>query len=699
MNKSKGIRILASVFMVCAGLFNGTTKADVDYLKILSPMPGSKVKDGELFIAVQLTDSQTFRKTSVRLMMDDYVINYQAKVTDKKVTLLYLDHLRAGKHHIKMNSQTSDGGQLAVLEWDFEIAKPVADSMQAAPAQLKKDYDITGFISLASRIDTATGPGKGLRQTPFANHEVSFNIEPRIKSVSFPISGYFTNTDYAYLQPRSKFRVGIKTNFLEAYYGDNFPMYDPVVISGIRVHGYEAILKLRRLTLSVVQGDLTRAVDGQILKVRKDTAFIPYNLRRDALRDSFYINPGVYRRSIIAARLNAGKEAEGSIFGISLLRAQDDTNSIKVGTAPKQNIAFGLDQAVISQNGVFRESAGFAMSMTTNDYSRKALTEDEIDTNLRQNTSINPAFFKNLIIINPSTEPLLPQRLSSASWFVKSSLKFLFNRLALDYHRTGPSYYSFGNPFMRNDIQEVSLADNMNFWKRRIGFQLKYMTNENNLYKQLTNRLVNNYYIASISFSPSPKLPQLFASFRENDRITTSYIESFYKITDKMLSYNGGASYRIPEGKSYATNLSVTYSGTVRNNSSLPDNNSRSDVIFATMQQSLAIPLILSVQYSKYNTTTVQGSILQKLNSYGGAISYNFKKPKITLGIAYNSNMNIATIYTSANSRNTLVLQYRQEISKHLNFTFEGGQSQYRDDIPNNRYDDFYGTGGLNILF
>ncbi len=701
MKKGNYILITIGIIVFGLGIYNGKTKADTDYLKILSPQNGAKVKDGELFIAVQLLDSETFKKSSVRLMMDGFIINFQAKVTDKKVTMLYLQHLRAGMHHLKMNAQTSDGGQLAVLEWDFEIVKSKLDSLGGdanAPQVAKRNFDITGFINMATRLDTATGPGKGLRQAPNANHEISFAVEPRFKSWSMPISGYFTNTDYAYLQPRSKFRIGIKNNLFEAYYGDHFPVYDPLVLNGVRVHGYEAILKLRRFSLLFVHGDLTRAVDGQILKVRKDTAFIPYNIRHDALRDSFYVNPGVYRRTMTAVRINAGKEQEGSIFGLTLLRAQDDTNSIKLGTAPKQNLAVSFDQSILSQNGVFRESAGFAMSMTTNDYTRAPFTRLELDTTLKQSLPIDPSFFKNLIIINPSTSPLLIQKLASATWFVKANLKWGFNKFAFDYHRVGPAYESFGNPFMRNDIEEVSIGDNMNFWKRRIGLQLKYVTNDNNLYNQLTNKVINNYYIANLSFSPHPRWPQAFAGFRENDRITTSYIEQDFKINDKLLTYNAGLNYRLQEGKA-ATNFNMMYSGTVRNNTALPDNNSNSSVIFATVQQNLNIPLSITGQYSNYNTITKAGGSLQKLNTFGGAIAYNFKKPKITVTAGYNSNKNEATLYTTSNSRNSLVLQYRQEINTHINFYIETGNSNYRDANPANKYNDYYGTANLNFIF
>ena len=701
MKKGKIINIITGIVVFCSGLFNGTSKADTDYLKILSPMNGAKVKDGELFIAVQLLDSETFKKSSVRLMMDGFIINFQAKVTDKKVTMLYLQHLRSGKHHLKMNAQTSDGGQLAVLEWDFEITSNAVDSAKmagATPSQIKRNWDINGFISMGTRLDTATGPGKGLRQAPRINNEVSFNIEPRFKSWSMPISGYWTNTDYAYLQPRSKFRIGLKNNKFEVYYGSNFPTYDAVVLNGVRVQGVEAIFKSPRLNISVVEGDLTRAVDGTVLKVRKDTAFIPYNIRTDSRRDSFYVNPGVYRRSVIAARINGGKEQEGSIFGITLLRSQDDTNSIRFGTGPMQNIVAGADQAIITQNGVFHESAGFAMSMTTNDYSRPALTRQEIDTTLKQNFSFDPSFFKGLIIINPSTSPLLIQKLASATWFVKSTLKLWFNRFSFDYHRVGPAYESFGNPFMRNDIQEVSLADNMNFWKRRIGVQVKVVTNGDNLYNQLTNKIINNYYIASLSLTPNPKWPQFFASYRENDRITTSYIESYYKITDKLLTYNAGFNYRLPEGKA-ATNFNIMYSGTVRNNNALPDDNSTSDVIFATIQQNLNVPLVLSVQYSNYNTITVGGGVLQRMNTVGGSVGYNFKKPKITITAGYNTNRNDATIYTTSNARNTLMMQYRQEISKYVSYSMEAGSTNYIDATPANKYNEYYGLANLNFMF
>jgi hypothetical protein len=687
------IKYLVTAIMLL-GFYTQLLKADTAYLEILSPKPNTTVKDGEVFIAIQLKDSVTFKKASVVLWLDGFIVNFQAKITDKKVTLLYLTHLKPGTHHVKLNAKASDGSILEPLEWDFNI-----QGAETAEEKKKvKNFDILGFVNLYSRFDTITGPGKGLRQEPRNTNEIGFSIEPRYKSISFPISGFFTSNDQATLQPRNKFRLGFKSTYLEAYYGDHFPMYDQFVVNGIRVHGYEAIFKLRKISLSFVQGDLTRAVDGQLLKVRKDTAFLPYNLRRD----SFYVTPGIFKRTVLAGRLSVGKEEEGSMFGITILRSMDDTNSIHFGSAPKQNLAAGIDQTLISQNGIFKESAGIAISLTTNDYSRPALTDTGIYNTYKIDVPLNPAFFKGLIIINPTSDPLLIQKRASESYYVKMQLKLGFNRLNVDYRRIGPSFYSFGNPFLRNDIEEISAGDYMSFWKRRINLRLKYLTNTNNLYNQLTSTIHNNYYISTLSFAPGPKWPQIFGGYRDNQRISTGVLNEFanersLNVRDDLFSYNAGIAYRLKTGR-VINSVTATYSNSERVSSSMPDNSTKSNVVFASFQQDYFSIVGINLQYSNYNTISAQSGTIQNLNSYGANLSFSIKK-KATISAGYNTNQNLATLISTASARNTYLLQYRQDITKHLNFSLEVGHADYTDTNPNNRYNEWYSYGGLNYIF
>ena len=684
----------------------GTTNSQSRKLNILSPLPKSYIKDGEVFIAVELIEDEYFQKQSLKLYLDEFLVNYQAKVQDKKVTVLYLDHLSEGKHNIRLESK-SDQGELAPISWDFFIgdsARIVAKSKsnkdlmnQMANDTTKRQIKVgmTGFINVYSRNYDLSGPGVGLRQEPLFTRELNVNIEPYINKISFPIQAYYTTNDKQNAQPMNRFKVGIKSSRVEAYYGTSYPFYDNLITNGVRVDGGELVLKSRKLNLSVVYGELNKKIEGSLAKLESGSSNIPTNLNKD----STYVNPGVYSRWMAAGKLTIGRPEEGSIFGLSFMKAKDDMSSIKYGYQPKENIVFGADQDLISQNKLFRLNSGIALSVLTNDYSLGAINSDTISKLYGVDLPVNPSDFKGIITFNSSTVPIALQNRSSMAWYVKTGLYFRRNTIAVNYNRTGPGYNSFANPYMRNDLQEISLVDNLYLWKRKIVLQGRFTTNENNLYNTAATSIVNNIYFASLNFNPRFDLPSITFSYRMNQR-TSEQSESFnyLAINDKIINLNAGFNYRASYLKN-VTFLSLNYNNSSRV-TNIKSSDSKTDVYTAYLQHDFPFHIGLNVQYSNFLITNQSGIVLQDVTSSTFGINFKFEKQKAFITISTGINNNQKTLYSNSSSRNSYNLNYRQNIYKGLSANFDFGISKYLDQASEfNNYQEKYANGGLTYSF
>lgn len=675
--------------IIIIALSTQTTKAQdhfdsSGYWNILAPAPGSSIDDGDIFIAVQLMKGEKFNKGAVAMWIDEYLVTFQTRVTDDKITLIYSHHLLNGKHHIRVNAQTADGGILTPLNWDFFVGMEETTIIQDGKkrrALIEKDepaFSISGAINVDSRNNFLDGNGKELPQeakfnaAQYGYQEVSLDVTPRYKRFSFPISGFFTSTENKYLQPRNRYRVGINSDYFEAYYGDHFTMYDNLLVNGNKIHGTELIIKTPKGKFSAVYGDLTKPIDGKLLRLTSDYIGLPYNLRPD----SFYVEAGTYKRKIAAGRLDYGTIEEGSTFGVTVMKSWDDTTSIRFGSNPKQNIGFTVDQTMYSKNRVFSINSGYTFTLTTNDYSRHAFRKTEVDSVLKTNLPFDPQTLKPLIVLNLSTSPLNIQNQSSVAWYVKPQIKIKNNTLDLEARRVGSEFVSFANPYVMQDIQEYSASDNLALWEHRINVQARYAYNFNNLYHKSIYTTHNQFGMANLYFAPSEKLPALTAGATYNQRemnVDTTH-DNFDK--DNILSYNVGLAYSFTIA-GMRTDLNGSYINSNRVSRAYPENGSISNIITTSIGQDYPFGLSYNLGYSNYTTTSAVQAINQNINAYNGVLSFNIKKIKGVISANYSLSKSVATQFTPSGARHIGGFGYRQAIFKGFNLNMDGGLSYY----------------------
>ena len=84
--------------------------------------------------------------------------------------------------------------------------------------------------------------------------------------LKFNSSLKFTSLESRYEQPRNRFSIGLITPFLNLKIGDVNPVFNEYILNGSRIRGINSIINTKYFTFNYVQGELTRAVQRDLLE-------------------------------------------------------------------------------------------------------------------------------------------------------------------------------------------------------------------------------------------------------------------------------------------------------------------------------------------------------------------------------------------------------------------------------------------------
>lgn len=667
--------------------------------KILSPIPGSTVRSGEVLIDVAMGKGDTLRKNSVEIWLDDYIVNFKAKITDHKITLLYETPLKLGEHRVKIYAKTADGSILPSLKWTFKVGEHLiipGDSTKLDYAQkvTRHKPEVYGEIAIngTKREIKGDNMAQKLRQDPREIYDVLVNLKPRYRGFQFPIYTYLTSTENKYEQARNRYKFGMETRFLKGYWGDLTPAYDDYLVTGLRIRGEMLEFSTRRIFVSMLYGFQNRKIEGDSVKYNKSMGFPPYNMHKD----SYYYSPvGVFARSTFAAKLVLGRLDEGSMFSAVIQKTTDDVHSIKCGEKPKQNIGITFEQVYTSQNKFFTLYVGGGGDAITNDISRGVLTKAQIKTLYGVDAPIDPDNFRKLLIINATTSPINILKGSSTVLYVKPQLRMKNNSLFVEAKKIGSDFISLANPFVQNDIRQISAYDNLSLWKRKINVTGKYVINSNNTSKSLPATMVSNSILGNITFSPGQKLPSVFFNYRQyhKNSINVSKIPNsrFFEVNDFNKTMSTGGAYTLVTGKINST-LSANYSLTNRIDSIHQERSSNTEMISGSFNQYFNTSIGYQLNYTTYSLSMLNDTFTQNTENVGGNLVFRIKKQDMTFTLGYNRSLNSSSRSFFDYSRDLINFTYRQQLLPGMILSLEYGNSSYIQKRDNTRnYVENYG--------
>ena len=423
-------------------------------IMIMSPDPGSKVPGDNVLIAASLIGIGNEGGGAVQVLLDGVDITDQSYIDTDLVTCT-IEDLIPGIHRVDLVI----GGIPEPTTWDFFT---ISDEKISA-------VNYSGRISSSSSMDKVDGQSLNINKVNLdfkgSLHDW-LNLKANIK---------LTSQENKLYQPRNilGFSLGIKNNLM-LNIGDSNPRISRYTIDGKRIRGLNMSMRFWWFNLQFVKGELNRAVQGpdltnaytyNIIQQNPDNPLQNYDEDLPLSYIGLSRSTGyTFKRDLIVLRLALGRERTLQ-WGLNLMKAKDDTNSIKSdymdaeilyqvdefgsivdglqdstlytisdlgtnadilsgeywnGTTPKDNIVISTDLGLNFFEKRLRAEAEGAISLTNTNiwggsFTNKdidLLMDDDEDQNIGGNLDIsewpNLEDFEIIMVVNNNLTPLIP---------------------------------------------------------------------------------------------------------------------------------------------------------------------------------------------------------------------------------------------------------------------------------------------------
>ncbi len=676
-----------------------------DVFTIMSPLPDSTINDDELFIALKFINTVDLANNGLRIMIDDRLVTTFVKIANYNLTVLYLLPLKVGAHNIEITAKEKGYQFFAPVKWRFFVREnksllPATDTIivnkngdSITKPKPKIPISLVGSIVLDSRQTHLSGPGAANRQEPPQTNNANINAELKVGKVSFPLRIFQTSDELTKfykprgIQSRNYFQTGISHEKIELLWGDMSPSFDKLVLTGLKMRGYKFALNFKRFQMQAVHGQLTRAIEG-ISNDTQNTNGIP-NYGWVSNSPGSYILPGTYERNMSGLRLVFGNKMEGTYLGLNFLKVKDNQNSIKYGVAPKDNFVVGADQTFTTNQSKMKGSVGWAYSFFTNDASKPAVTKKQVDSALGTDLKVDPYVFRNVFITNFTT--VKPAK-NAMSMYANVAFRPKNQIITFDFRYFGAGYQSLGNPYLKVDVRQFSVSEQVYMFKRKMNLSLRYQFQDNNRSKTQYSTINQHLFTATYILSPGIKWPQLMVNYMlQNRRSPDLTRESKTLISnDYVETLTSSIIYTLRTGKSsHSLNLQYTQNDRIDKIYNL--NNNSMKVYSAGLREQFApLNLGVDIQGTKNMSTDPTGAVIPFSQSVDSRLRYQYKKIKTTFSVGYVYSHMIANLYTLGSTRQTMNFNIMCAAVKNFTFELEGGQSPNRS--PRNPLVDYNET-------
>ena len=364
------------------------------------------------------------------------------------------------------------------------------------------------------------------------------------------------------------------------------------------------------------------------------------------------------------------------------------------GVAPKENLVagFNFETALDNRNIIFQLAWNY--SLTNNNIWDGPLTLDELDTKLDSladgkimDVSLegvpDPDAYANLFTINEFITPFAPIdpatmkknplraiiNMPSSAIHARIKGSYTLNNLLVEYKQIGPEFYTFGNPYMSNNIREFTIKDRLSLLGRRLMFVVGYSARDNKLSDTVLNPLKTNTLMLNTTLVPGPGAPsvvfnmQVIGKTNGIDSVTVDSIGQFLKDNrEDSQALNTLFSVNIPGSMGPISNTiavnfnSITYTDLVATDEKYIEKPRRDDYLFqksdtrtysANISSRFPFPLRTVVSFNKtqifmpmidQNLNVIKNEIAWTSGSLGGTYSLKNNSIRISSGIDYMTN-------------------------------------------------------------
>lgn len=489
-----------------------STGADVLFL---SPEPGSTVAADELVISVSLLRADSLVDLgATRLLLDGVDVTADALLAGD--LLVYVPSnvdrpLAPGRHQASVRLVALDGSPYGTYAFPFTV------SGEGVPE------DDTGAGVFRTRVSLQHETRREVvsgGDTWYNRALVQFHGTSGIWSVRS--NAFVTSEERSDRQPQNRYFIGASIPWLSAGFGDAYPAFSNLVLSGRRVRGLHSSLTLGEFRVDMALGQTERPLEGRLLRE------IPI----DSLGAAQAADPagayaplsgttwgkfryGTYERKLFAVRPSIGGGRTWRL-GFTWLKAKDDEASIRWGNRPQENLVLGGD-AVIRPFGETLELFGEAAFSAFNaNISGGNFTDAHIDSVYPNDASSIKRvrdILDDFITVNDNLRPLSLKVLSTAAYEVGAGLNALGQNLRVSYLFRGDQYTSFGQAFLRKDVRGFSAVDRVRLLDNQVFVSVGLERVKDNIGGSKSSTTTFTTFDASVSYYPLQELPSLTVGF------------------------------------------------------------------------------------------------------------------------------------------------------------------------------------------
>lgn len=229
---------------------------------------------------------------------------------------------------------------------------------------------------------------------------------------------------------------------------------------------------------------------------------------------------------------------------------------------PEENLAIGFDFEGAMDNRKILFQMGWNMSLTNNNIWAGTANKDSLD--LMMDTlvdgklldipideigdliesyenifTVHPLYMSPIIPIDPIVQKESPIRailnMPASAYYLRLKGSYSFNNILIEYRQLGPGYKSFGNPYLTNNIRQLTVNDRLSALGRRLMFVVGYKYRDNKLSDLVANPIATRTVSFNTTLVPGPGAPSIIMNLQSIGR--TNGIDSID--TDQYGNYLG----------------------------------------------------------------------------------------------------------------------------------------------------------------
>ncbi|HLX12511.1 MAG TPA: hypothetical protein VKS81_06845, partial [Bacteroidota bacterium] len=611
----------------------------------LSPDPSSSTSLEDLVISVSLIKADsTIDRKGTKIFIDDRDVSGLAVLTGDLITLTpenITPPLPTGPHVVRIELYSTDGK----LAHKSSIAFTQTSMTPGTVNANKLQYNLNGTLENRNEkvSDVNSTYNRGL-----------LNLTSQYDWLQVNGKLYLTNEDVPSLQPQNRYYIEGKTSWLKVGFGDAFPIFPSLIMDGKRLRGLTADLTLGGFNLDYASGEVTRKVDGDTIhtfsqtqlvdSVRQDSIlhrtnnYGPYNADSSVWAQYKY---GTFARTLTVIRPSFGS-GQSFQWGFSYLKSKDDVTSILYGSRPAEDIAVGTDMLIGFDNRHVLLTGQYGASVRNTDISSGNITDSQIDSlftgsdsaNQRSNFKKIRDLVSHFITVNQNIVPLGIDKLSSImAYEAAGSVDYFDNYLKGTYIYHGSQYNSFGQTYLRQDVQGFNVFDRIRLIQNQVFFSLGFERLQDNTdqSKLATTTFTNTNF--TLSYFPRTNFPNITIGYGTNAEDNGLINDSAYAtsaIKDQTNRFYVQANYDFTAGLRHSASFNVSTSS--RDDQTITHANSKNTTITLALTTNWTSPLQTSVGLS-VNLNQLPG--LDTLLVPPSDTLYNYNYETLLIGAKY----------------------------------------------------------------